>query len=203
MKILDFILKHKDMALITLIALLCFMSFFLGRSSVHSNITETTQTKIDEHSTTKVVDTSKSTDSKDTYSNENLHIHKERVEVTDKDGNKTVKETTDTDAAKTVHEVEIKYVDRTVTVEKEVEKRVEVVKELKIETKKPDWHISLRAGTDFTQIKPSLTAPYFDPLLVGVTAERRIIGPVFAGIWGQSDTRFNNVSGGIVIGAEF
>jgi hypothetical protein len=63
---------------------------------------------------------------------------------------------------------------KTVTVEKPVHR---------------DWHLSAQAGWDKAQARPNV---------YGVAVERRIAGPVWLGVWGQS-TR----AGGVSVGLEW
>jgi hypothetical protein len=179
---------------IGLILLFVIGAGFLGYWQGHSNVKIVQTEKIVEHEVIKVVEVERKVTEKNL--NESKHIHKERVEETHLDGTKTVKETTDIGVERVVKEVEIKYVDRTNTVEKIVEKQVLV-------NNSPDWTVSAKIGTSPTELKPSLVVPYFDPLILGVEVQRRIAGPFKGGVWVNTTSKLNTLSGGVSASMEF
>lgn len=108
--------------------------------------------------------------------------------------------TTDTASSQETNKVEIRekivYVDR--------EKIVE--KEKLVENAKPQWKLGVRVEGGAMILKP------IQPIIgIGLTAERRIIGPFFMGIAVSTDLGVNatgftgpySVKGGITLGAEF
>lgn len=82
----------------------------------------------------------------------------------------------------------------------EVTKEVKVVDMVKVhelvENAKPQWRIGVHAGLDI----PSLTKPGSnpDPLIIGGSVDRRILGPIFMGVWGN-----NKLQGGVGVSIEF
>lgn len=48
----------------------------------------------------------------------------------------------------------------------------------------------------------SPTAPYVDPIILGVVGERRIAGPISAGVWVQTRS-FKSVEVGLSVSASF
>lgn len=129
--------------------------------------------------------------------------HREKTETTSPDGTKVVKEVEDRNIDTVVKEKENSTEVRVVEVIKEVvvEKKVDVVKV--VENDRPDWEVMAKVGTNISEFKPQLTAPYFSPLLLGVDVNRRLVGPVKAGAWAMSNTRFDSVSAGLSLGVEF
>jgi hypothetical protein len=124
------------------------------------------------------------------------NVHREETEVTHPDGTIERKKTETIVVEKTKEVEVIKLVDREVKVE--VVKYVEREKEKTVETAKPQWRVGLLVGTDLTKLSVQPTAPWINPLLVGGHVERRIIGPVFVGVWGLSSG-----AGGISVAVEF
>lgn len=180
-----------------------FSVFQLGRVSNPTKVLETQKVVIQEHEIIKVVEVEKIVEGKSKDLIENKRIHKEKIVEIKLDGTKIIKDITDINVDKTIKEVEVRFVDRINTIEKEkiVEKKIEIVKLL--ESKKSDWTVMAHLGTTFTELQPSTTIPYFNPILIGVEINRRIIGPIKTGLWVTSNTNFNNLSGGISVGVEF
>lgn len=126
-------------------------------------------------------------------------VHQETVTIQKPDGTVETKVTvidkTRTEEASTqeASSMAVQDVDRTRVVDTD---RVKVV------DNQAQWHLSLRAGAGVRFI--GVLEPQFN---VGVQAERRIIGPFFAGLF--AETVFNmgprppyNVMGGLVLGLE-
>ncbi len=130
--------------------------------------------------------------------------HTVKHEVIKPDGTRETTTTTDTHSTTTEVKTEIKYVDR--IVEREVTKYVdrEVVKTVTIEPQLKQWRASLMAG-----VQPGLFPPTLQPWAVGAHVERRVAGPVWAGVWtmGNFSTAptpaFNGLQAGISVGLEF
>ena len=90
-----------------------------------------------------------------------------------------------TEASTALVEERVVYRDRDVIQEREVEKVVTV---------RADWSVGAQVGATWKE--PGI--PVYGPLVLGVTAERRIVGGVFGGLW------FNTVgAGGVTVRAEF
>lgn len=186
---------------LALFALVIAGAFITGRYSAPVQVMETQKVVIQEHETIKVVEVEKTIIEKAKDITEGKSIHKERTEEVRPDGTKLTKETVDINIDRTIRETEIKFVDRTLTVEKEVEKLVEVVKEKIIVTKKPDWAVTARLGLALSELK--LSTALANPLVVGVEVDRRVLGPVRIGLWADSNTTFSDVRGGLAVGMEF
>lgn len=112
--------------------------------------------------------------------------HREKTEERKPDGTVTTKEIEDrnidshsTEKQNTV-EVRVVEVEKQVVVEKEVEKLVKVTTTLKL----PDWHLAAMGG-----LTPQfLPVPTVQSWAVGASVDRRIVGPIFLGIWGMGTT---------------
>lgn len=78
----------------------------------------------------------------------------------------------------------------TIVIEKEVVAEKEIRKEIEkiIQNKKTDYRVAAAAGSKGFQIKPEYT----------ISVEKRMIGPIFAGIYGRTDREF-----GLSVGLEF
>jgi hypothetical protein len=163
----------------------------------------TTPVKVQEKVVEKVVVQEKivtvEVDKKNTDEDQKKDTHTVVVVVKKKDGSTITTETKDTHADDQKHEVEIKYVDRVVN--RVVEKEVTVTKT--IDRILPQWSVTAKVGTTFNQLKPSLAPPYFQPLLVGVDVDRRILGPIWFGMWGLTDLKLNAISAGVAVKLEF
>jgi hypothetical protein len=125
------------------------------------------------------------------------HIHKNA------DGSTDITRTYDSTETKVVEKEVVKYLDREVkvvetkVVDRVVDRVVTVEKEKIVDAQKPQWKLTPMVGVnvrDF-QISQSLTT---GPLTYGGMAERRIVGPIFLGVWGMSSG-----SGGIAATVEF
>ena len=89
----------------------------------------------------------------------------------------------------------------------EKEKLVYVEKEKLVENAKPQWHLGVRAGAGAAIDPTALTVPLMS---FGIQAERRIVGPVWLGLWTDVQLRMltpqappYNVLGGLQVGLEF
>lgn len=139
----------------------------------------------------------------------NERYHKEILETVNADGSKTVKTTIDknvnTVVQETKKEVEIKVVE----VEKKVVEiqTVTVTKDVVVEKVTTpvlaQWSVGLMVG-----VAPRFDNPSTTPIMVGVEAERRLVGPVWGGVWlmaGSPVTAFGvtNSAGGLKARIEF
>lgn len=130
--------------------------------------------------------------------------HKERLETKLPDGTVTIKETEDKNVDSVVQEtrkeVEVRVVEvekqvvvtQTVTVEKLVEK------EKIVTAAQAQWHVGVLAGIS-PQFLPTIK---LDTVVIGGEVERRIVGPMFLGVWGAGTTTGVGM-GGIKAGFEF
>lgn len=118
-------------------------------------------------------------------------IHREKISTTYPDGRIELSETEDINIDRTVKTVDVLQVEKQVVVveEKIVEKQVLVTKEidkLKIVTaQKPQWKLTPMVGVNLADIRvaQSLTS---GPFVFGGSISKRIVGPVFVGVWGLS-----------------
>ena len=107
--------------------------------------------------------------------------HREKTEETKPDGTITVKEVEDRNIDSIVREQQNSTEVKIVEVTKEV-----VVKELVETSKTPtlaQWRIGGVAG-----IHPRLLPPSVISYVYGAEIERRLIGPIWGGVWGQANT---------------
>lgn len=176
-----------------LLVVLLPVAFISGRYTAPVKIVE----KRVEVTVEKLVEVEKKTDTTKIDEELNKHTHKERTVEIKPDGTQVVKETTDTNTEKNTKEVEVKYVDREVVVEKKIEVTVEKI----VESGKPDWTVTARVGVDINRL---LNPSVVNPILVGVEIDRRIIGPFKAGVWVQENVTFNTwPTAGVAVSAEF
>jgi len=134
---------------------------------------------------------------KDTQVAERYH----REKTTSPDG--TIREVEDRNinavSKETTHDVQVKVVE----VEKQVIVDRMVDRVVKIDPVLAQWRAGLMAG-----ITPRLDNPPATAIVAGLEVEKRIVGPVWAGIWvtgGSPVQQFSltNVSGGIKLAVEF
>lgn len=116
-------------------------------------------------------------------------VRREERTVKRPDGSEETTKTEEIGIDTVVRDTKIEYVDRVVEkevvkyVDREVEKRVEITRPL------PDWRLSAMAGVNGTKLPGLLAGDSFDAmthLSFGASLERRIWGPVHAGVWGLS-----------------
>jgi hypothetical protein len=127
--------------------------------------------------------------------------HREKTEERKPDGTVTQKEVEDKNIDTIVHDKENSTQVKVVEVTKEVVVNHDVFIERTPVLK--DWHVGALVG-----VMPRFDSPAETPVLVGVEAERRIIGPVWAGAWvmaGSPISHFavTNATFGIKAGFEF
>lgn len=124
-----------------------------------------------------------------------------KQEVISSDGTVTRTEERNIDVA--VHETNNKTEVKVVEVEKKVFVDRVVDRMIKVEPVLPNWNVGVLVGA-----APRLDNLPSTPIMLGVVAERRLAGPVWAGLWamgGSPVTQFQltNVSAGIKLGVEF
>ncbi len=149
-------------------------SFGAGRYTTPTKIVE--KEKIVTVTVEKVVTVDHVVEQKVYVEVEKAQTHKETVEVKAPDGTITTKIVEDTKVDTQKTDTDTKVADKTVT--DDVQKVNVVEKEKTTTNAKPDWHlrVDVGAGARFVgQLTPTL--------MLGVGAERRILGPVFMGLW--------------------
>ncbi len=103
--------------------------------------------------------------------------------------------TTVTDAGTTIADNSIEHEGEASTgTETETAKRAELVEREQTVTLRPEWRVSGQVGASL--VTPAI--PITGSLVVGVSVERRIIGGVSAGLWGNTVG-----AGGVVVSGEF
>lgn len=117
------------------------------------------------------------------------------------DGTKETTETKETKTDTKEKETEDKSKE-TVKIVKEIEYKDKIV-EKTVTPVLAQWHVGALVG-----VAPRFDSPATTPIMVGVEAERRIVGPVFLGVWamaGSPVTTFNvtNAAIGLKVGFEF
>jgi hypothetical protein len=66
---------------------------------------------------------------------------------------------------------------------------------------KPQWILSLKGGIDLSSPSSLTSQPITDFLLLGAEVDRRILGPVFVGIWANSNLK-STLSTGLSLSLE-
>lgn len=121
--------------------------------------------------------------------NKKESVRRQEHTVKRPDGTEETTKTEEVNIDTVVRDTKVEYVDRIVEkevikyVDREVEKRVEITKPL------PDWRVSALAGVNGTQIPGLVYGDKFNALThmtFGASVERRVFGPVHAGVWGLS-----------------
>lgn len=124
--------------------------------------------------------------------------HREKTEEKRPDGTVLTKETEDRNVDTVVKEKENQIEVKVVEVEKQVVVTQEVIKEKLVEPVLAQWHLGVLAG-----VQPQFNPLAVGPFTFGIEAEHRFIGPIFLGIWGTTNTTFQNMQVGAKVGFEF
>lgn len=127
--------------------------------------------------------------------------HREKTETKTPDGTVVTKEIEDKNID--THTKENTETVKVVEVTKEVVVEKEVVKEVKIDPVLAQWHVGALVG-----VAPRFDNPATTPIMLGVEAERRILGPIWLGGWvmaGSPVTAFGitNAAVGLKVAGEF
>jgi hypothetical protein len=198
----DFVSKHRNLTIVIVVILLLIGSFLAGRYTTTPKV----ETKIVEKEVIKTVEVEKQVDTTKYWDNTNKdeatkeNVHTNTVKETKPDGTVTEHTITDTNLDHVVKEVEVKYVDRVVTVEKEVQVDKIVTVEKTVKPILPDWEASIKVGASINNLfNPTLGSP----LVIGLEVDRRVLGPFKVGVWGSTNTTFNQWQAGVSLGAEF
>ena len=189
-----FLYNHrKQIAGFIGVLLLCGLSFALGRFNqeetvrVEERVVEKVVEKIVEVEVEKIVEKKVFVD--------NTKTRTKVVVVEAPDGTKTstTDVAVDTDVKNESEKAEerVVYVDREKIVEVEVEKKVETSQTL------PDWRIGALVGANPLDMW-SKQAVVFGDLALGAEVQRRIVGPVYGGVWGTTQGAV-----GVSVGLEF
>jgi len=130
--------------------------------------------------------------------------HREKTETKSPDGTVVLKEVEDKNIDSIVKEKENNTEVKVVEVIKEVVVEKVVVQERVVTPMLAQWHLGVLIGT-----APRFDSPTDTPLLLGVEAERRIVGPVFLGAWVMAGSpvvgafKVTNAAVGLKVGVEF
>lgn len=194
------IFKKYWMYLLPLLTLL--LGIGVGFFAKPAKVTEKEKIVYQDREVTKTVEVEKKVDTKNTDLDQKKATHTVEVAVTKPDGSKTVTTTTDENLNTQVKEVEIQYVDRV----KEVEVTKEVIKTVEVEKtteNQANWHAAFLIGTSTQNFSITPTAPWVNPLILGLDVDRRVLGPVSLGLWVQTTSKFNSIAGGLSVGASW
>lgn len=130
--------------------------------------------------------------------------HREKTEETKPDGTVTKKETEDKNIDSVVHDKTQETQVKIVEVEKQVIVEREKIVERITEPVLAKWHLGVLAG-----VAPRFDSPAATPVIIGVEAERRVVGPFFVGGFALGGSpvvgvfTLTNVTVGLKLGAEF
>lgn len=113
-------------------------------------------------------------------------VHKETTTVKGKDGTETTKTVEDTKSDTHKNGEDTKTADKVVerVVEKVVIKEVEKI----VTAAKPNWRLGPMVGVDLRTALggPPQLIPQLGPMVIGVQVERRVLGPISLGVYGQT-----------------
>lgn len=123
--------------------------------------------------------------------------HREKTEERKPDGTVTTKEVEDKNIDSIVKERENSTEVKVVEVVKEVVVEKEVFKEKIVTPVLAQWHVGVLGGVQ-PQFSPSIGVASW---AVGGEVERRIVGPLFLGVWGMGTTAGAGM-GGLKVGFE-
>ena len=194
--------KKQGVWLVVLVVLVG-AAFIVGRYTVKADVIVTEKVVVQTKTEVQIVEVEKKIIERVVDSQYSKNVHKERTEESRPDGTKLVKEVTDIGVEKTIKDVRVEFVDRTTTVEKTVEVEKIVEKEKIVKGHQPDWTVSVKLGTEFLHMKVEPTAPWLNPLIIGVGVDRRILGPFKMGLWADTDAKFSRLGGGLSVSGEF
>ena len=188
-KIVAFLKAHPLVFKLLAVLLLWAAAFAVGRQSGPvKTVTKTetvekvvTQIQVQTQIQTKVV-------TKTLYIHDLAkNIHEVKTTVKKPDGTTTTTLTYDdlskSDTRDVVQNQATKDVEK--TVEKTVEKFVDTKTEKTVDNGKPQWHLGMRLGVG-DEFTPGKTSAFL--VSAGLGAERRILGPIFMGVWADVHT---------------
>lgn len=176
-------------------------SFAVGRYTTQVNVVE--KEKIVTLEVEKVVTVEKVVEKKVYVYIEKKAEHVETVETKLPDGTVITKTVSDTKTETQASSTEVKVADKAVT---DTSSNTVIEDRSKATVAKADWHlrVDVGAGGRFG------SGPLTPVLVLGVGAERRIVGPFWAGVWVQTtlnllapQTPPYQVAGGLSVGVEF
>lgn len=201
--------RIKHIAVGALVALILVGGgFAAGRYAAPDRVVVTEKVRVVEVEKQVVVTQVKTEIERVYIKDEKKATHTEETDVKHPDGTVEHKKTTDENAETVVHQQEVKFVDR--WNERIVEKKVEVFKDREklIERSRPAWEIGAMGGVDLPSvfgareskgfsILPNIGSTNIVPVF-GLDLQRRVVGPIKAGIWGLSSG-----AAGIKVSIEF
>jgi hypothetical protein len=124
--------------------------------------------------------------------------HREKTETKTPDGAVVTKEVEDKNIDTVIHDKTQSETVKVVEVEKQVVVEKERIVEKTITPVLAQWHVGVLGGINPSIIPVPMVSSYF----VGGEVERRILGPVFLGVWGAGTTA-GQAFGGLKLAAEF
>lgn len=182
----------KKMYLCLVGALLLLIGYGTGRYVVPDRVV--IQTKVQEVEKAIVVEKVRTEVQVVKVAETKQRLHREETDYKHANGDEEKRVTEDSNIDSVIHEQDTKYVDRDVI--KEVEKRVEVIKEKFVERDRPNWRLGGLVGYNFATLKTN--ALDMDGVVFGAEVQRRIAGPISIGAFGLSTG-----TGGLSLNLEF
>lgn len=125
-----------------------------------------------------------------------LQQHVVETKVTKPDGTKVETKVTDTKIDS--HDKEVQVVEKVVEVEKKVYVDREVEKKVVVDAPRKDWIVGPMVGIDVRNLGLRDGALQTGPLAFGGMVQRRIVGPVFGGVYA-----LHNGTAGLTVQFEF
>jgi hypothetical protein len=198
MEIFFKVISNKYVKMVLVGVAIAVVFFLVGRDSVHPTVKTEVVTKTEVQYQDKI-------QYQDRIVTKTVYVkvaekktHKEEHIITHPDGSKEVVKTTDTDTttktSNNTNTTNDQKNNTTVTDNTKADSETKTV----VDVPKADWHVSVLAGSDLNTFHVTPLAPYVSPILIGVSVERRVIGPFYMGTWAIS-----NRTGGISLGVEW
>lgn len=186
MIVVEFIKKHWKVSL-GVAGLLLFIVGFGAGVMQHPRVVEkeVIKTQIQEH----VVYQERVVEKKVYVAAEERKVHRETTTTKAPDGTVVTKTTTDTDVNKHQSAETNKTDDKQLTHDRVV---VQTVEKLKLVDKELTWRLGAGVGFSFPYAlgQPELGVPGLHGLVVQASIDRRILGPVWLGIFGNTQGTF-------------
>ena len=189
----SFVIKYKYVFIAIGVVAALGGAFLLGRGTAPIKTVEVTKTVEVEK---KVVEVQTQVVEKKIYVKaEAKDIHEVTTEIKKPDGTVITKTEVD-DKTKTTEDDQSSTQEASSQLtEDDKEKSTETTKI--VDNRKPDWHLALRGGAGL-QLNAAPRYPIFD---VGLSAERRIVGPFWLGIYSDVQMSAKPVPTSFIVGA--
>lgn len=180
--------------LVAVVPVAALLGVLIGRFTAHARVETVEKVRVDE----KVVFKDRIVDAK-ASSDDTSKVQAVRTVTVVKTrwlpGGVVEKEATTT-AAKDTAATEAKRATTNVTTERAVDsQRIQDVYRTTIVDNRPNWSVSLMPGVQFAGEK---AITLYGPGVLGASVERRILGPIWMGVWGSTSG-----AAGVVLKGEF